>query len=295
MRPAAEWTSWGLPVRLVLTDPAAQPAARGILERTMLAVEAACSRFREDSEVWALERAGGGTVPVSPLLAELVAVALRAAEESGGSVDPSMGEVIARLGYDRDIATVPADRPDHAVTLRVRPSWRMVRLDGRRLTLPPGVLLDLGATAKAWTADRCAADIAHELGCGALVGIGGDIATAGPAPVPGWRVLVQDGDGDGEPADRVVLPAGMAIATSSTIRRTWRRAGRTMHHVIDPASARPVRRSWRTVTVAAPSCVRANTRSTAAIVRRRAALPWLAEQDATVLTLGAWPRQGHHR
>ena len=75
-------------------------------------------------------------------------------------------------------------------------------------------MLDLGATAKAIAADRCAARVTETTGSGVLVNLGGDIATAGPAPEGGWQVLVSDGDD--EPAVAVALPSGAALATSST-------------------------------------------------------------------------------
>ena len=47
---------------------------------------------------------------------------------------------------------------------------------------PGGVVLDLGATAKALAADRAArARVAAATGCGVLVNLGGDIADRGPA------------------------------------------------------------------------------------------------------------------
>jgi thiamine biosynthesis lipoprotein len=162
------------------------------------------------------------------------------------------------------------------------------------LTVPTGVLLDLGATAKAVTADRAAARVAAELGTGVLVALGGDIATAGPGPDGGWRVLVRDRPGD--PQCTVRLPAGAALATSSTVARTWGRPGELLHHILDPRTARPTPRVWRTVSVAAFTCLRANTLSTAAIVRGHAAPDLLrgvparlVTPDLDVLRLGGWP------
>ena len=88
------------------------------------------------------------------------------------------------------------------------------------MTVPPGVLLDLGAPAKAVAADQCAKRVHEATGSGVLINLGGDIATAGPAPDGGWQVLVQDPDDD--PPSSVALPSGAALATSSTIRRRWR-------------------------------------------------------------------------
>jgi FAD:protein FMN transferase len=177
-----------------------------------------------------------------------------------------------------------------------RPGWRSVQLDGRLLRVPAHLALDLGATAKAVAADRTAARVADELGCGVLLSLGGDIATAGPSPAGGWRIRVQDLPAD--PAQQVLLGAGLALATSSTQKRRWQRAGETMHHILDPATGRPAVASWRSVSVAATTCWAANTLSTAAIVRGPAAVDWLASlgadarlvaPDGAVITTGGWP------
>ena len=229
------------------------------------------------------------------MLAELVATALLAAARTDGDVDPTLGAALDAAGYDRDI-TLLVDGPLRTFLGAPEPAWRRVHLDGGTLTVPAGTRLDLGATAKAWAADRSAALVARACGTGALVALGGDIATAGPAPAGGWGVLVRDQAED--PIAPVTLAAGGALATSSTVSRTWRNGGRSAHHVLDPRSGTPVAAVWRTVSVAAGSCVEANTLTTAAIVRGLDALPWLRSLDVParlvgatfkVVTLGDWP------
>jgi thiamine biosynthesis lipoprotein len=300
----AQWPVWSTTARLVVTDPAALPAARAIVETQLAAVEAACSRFRADSELQAVHRAGGRTVAVSPLLADLVATALRAAQRTDGDVDPTIGAWLDELGYDRDFdhlasapdASAPSPRRAPAIVVHTKPDWRAVRLDGHQLTVPDGVRIDLGATAKAYTADLAAADVAATLGVGVLASLGGDIATAGLPPGGGWRVLVQDRPGD--PACTVALPAGSALATSSTVSRRWSSGGLTLHHILDPRTGRPAASVWRTATAAAASCVDANTATTAALVRGPDAISWLLRAglparlvgaDLRVTVLGGWP------
>ncbi|MBL7488650.1 FAD:protein FMN transferase [Frankia sp. AgB1.9] len=309
----AEWQVWSTKARVVVTDPAALGEARRLVADQLAAVDAAASRFRDDSELSRIARAGGSPRLVSPLLAELVAVALHAAESTDGDVDPTLGDLLATLGYDRDIALIrhdgcapgpttddgldgPAASAPPRSTVRRGPAWRRIVLDGEWLTVPPGVQLDLGATAKAHTADRCAALVAERLGVGVLVSLGGDLATAGDAPPGGWRVRAQDRPG--EPASTVTLAPGAALATSSTIGRRWLREGRVLHHVLDPRTCRPADPVWRTVTVAARSCLAANTASTASVVRGIAATGWLhalglparlVRRDKSVLTLTGWP------
>jgi thiamine biosynthesis lipoprotein len=229
-----------------------------------------------------------------------------------GDVDPTVGGALADLGYDRDFAelTQPGQPSEAAgndagrVSVRVIPGWRAVRvdLDRQRLTVPAGAQLDLGATVKGWAADRAAARIAQELGCGVLVSLGGDTAVAGEPPDGGWRIRVQDrtalpGAAADGPSQVVTIRDG-GLATSSTAARRWRRGGDVLHHILDPRTGRPAAPVWRTVSVAAVTCADANTAATAAIIRGRQALPWLAglrlparlvAQDGTVHTLNAWP------
>ncbi|MCI0155635.1 FAD:protein FMN transferase [Leifsonia shinshuensis] len=295
-----EFSVWGLTGRIVVTDPDALADALRIAEVELAAITTACSRFT-DSELSRVNAAAGrdGGIELSPLLAEFVAIALAAAADTDGDVDPTLGGDLDRLGYDRDFATLPLDGQTAvgmtASAARRRPGWPRIALDGRVLSLPGDLRLDLGATAKAHSADRIAARIAAETGSDVLVELGGDLATAGHGGRL-WEVLVQDLPGD--PAQQVAIPSGGGVATSSTQKRRWRSDGRTRHHILDPRFGLPAEEVWRTVTVAASDCVRANTLSTAAVVRGLRAPSWLRERgadarlvarDGSIVTTGRWP------
>jgi thiamine biosynthesis lipoprotein len=289
------WQRWTTDMQIVVVDPRSLPAARREVDAELDAVEKAASRFRPDSEICALARSCGQPTEVSETFANLLAAALTAASQTDGDVDPTVGAALVALGYDRNIAAVNEIRLA-ATSVAVAANWSMVALDGRVVTVPVGVLLDLGATAKAVAADQCAERVYNATGSGVLVNLGGDIATAGQAPDGGWHVLVQDADD--EPASSAALPSGAALATSSTIRRRWRDGEDLLHHILDPRSGRPAQPVWRTVSVAAQTCYAANTVATAAVVRGWRALDWirdlgmaarLVDRDRTVHTVGGWP------
>ena len=313
----AEWPAWGRTARVVLTagdHPELLDDARDLVSRVLAAVDRAAGRDRPDAEIHRLLRAGGRTVTVSPLLAELVAVALAAARRSGGAVDPTVGAAMNRISHRGSgggarpaLPTLPVlpvcgqvTRVGGAgATARPAPGWHVVRLDGRRLGVPAGVSLDLGAVAGAFAADRAAALVAGRLGVGALVRVGGDVATAGPAPTGGWRVHVPGGtDRPEDPPATIVLPAGAAVATSGTLHRVWRHGGEVLHHIVDPRTGTSAVTPWRTVTAVALCCVQANTLTTGALVRGDDAARWLnglgaparlVTTDGAVVTVGAWP------
>jgi len=338
----AVFSALGTTAVLLTADPARADDALLILRAELAAIDAACSRFRPDSELSRANTAADtGPVPVSALLAEAVEVALRAAELTDGAVDPTVGPAVVALGYDRTFAEVAARLPENtgpATAPRPAAGWRTVRWDPalRLLRLPAGTTLDLGATAKALAADRAARRAAAAVGCGVLVNLGGDLSAAGEPPYGGWRVAIADDHAAPEggwrigtaedhappctglqppttddrptphtgPGHPVVSIRDGGLATSGTTVRTWRRGGRTLHHIVDPATGDVPPPVWRTVSVAAGSCVDANTATTAALVLGERAPDWLrgtglparlVRTDGSVLSLGAWPADGGDR
>jgi FAD:protein FMN transferase len=300
----ATWTALGCTVHVLVTDPDAVTEAAALLAAEVDALDLACSRFRDDSELAAVNAAGGRVTPIGPVLTGAIRASLDAAQATSGDVDPTVATALSDLGYDRDFAALPADGPVARVRMIRAPHWSLVELDENAGTvrLPESVALDLGATAKAWCADRSAGILASRLGCGVLVALGGDIAVAGAVPGGGWTVRVQEQPGPVEAAPAgsscVIGLTGGGLATSSTTARRWRRGGRLLHHIVDPRTNMPAVGQWRTVSVAAPTCLEANVQSTAAIVRSAAALDrlassglaaWLVSGDGAVTTVNGWP------
>ena len=300
----ASFPALGTEAVVVVTDGAALDDACAAVRAELAEIDLACSRFRADSELTSVNAAAGHWAPASPPLLDAISAALRAARLTGGDVTPTVGEAMVLLGYDRDFTAVPAvDGGTPVARAGAVPGWRAVRLDRRRgrVRVPAGVQLDLGATAKALAADRAAARAAAAAGPGrgVLVGLGGDIASAGPAPEAGWRVRVADWHGAGPQAPgQTVRVDGGAVATSSTTVRHWARGGERLHHIVDPATGRPAPVVWRTVSVAAATCLDANVAATAAIIRGAAAPAWLAglglsarlvRPDGRVTSVAGWP------
>jgi thiamine biosynthesis lipoprotein len=303
----------GTSAHLLITDPGGTDRACALLIAELDAIDRACSRFRPDSELWRVNHARGRAMRVSSLLAEAVGVALAAADVTDGDVDPTCGCSLERLGYDRDFAQARQDTSPLSQPAVPAAGWQTVELDrGRReIQIPREVMLDLGATAKALAADRVAVRISASLNCGTLVNLGGDIRVAGEPPAEGWRIGIADDHGfDGPeaaagratpgpaPYNAVVIIRGGGLATSSVKVRAWSRGTARLHHIIVPGTGMPADSRWRTVSVAAATCVDANTASTAAIIRGERAPGWLASQrlparlvdhSGAVVTVAGWP------
>ncbi|MGA3361134.1 MAG: FAD:protein FMN transferase [Solirubrobacteraceae bacterium] len=298
MGACARWRALGTSVVVIATQPHELTDAAATVREVLDQVDLACSRFRDDSELCAVNAAGGSRVTVSRLFLRATRCALRAARLTDGDIDPTIGSSLRAAGYDRDFAKLRAGGP---VRFRRAGGWQRIELDDAHSTVrvPAGIELDYGATAKALAADVAAADAADGLTGGVLVSLGGDIATAGPPPPEGWAVRVTD-DHSSASADEgqtIALRSG-GLATSSTTVRRWRRGEFELHHILDPHTGAPVEGSWRTVSVAAACCVDANIASTAAIVRGAQAPEWLeglglparlVALDGTVTLAAGWP------
>ena len=307
----AERGALGTCARVVVWPPGNLAVTCAATDDVLAALDRQASRFRPDSELSWLHAAGGGMFLLSYGLAEAVGVALAAARWTGGLTDPTVGDALVSLGYDRDFAAIGEDGDvaaiggdgTHPGAAVAAPGWQLVRLDGPLLRIPPGIRLDLGATAKGLGADRAVRAVMSAAGGqgGVLVSLGGDIAVAGTPPRDGWPVTVAEEPGrDAPPGGQLVRLAAGAVATSSVTVRRWRRGGAVLHHIVDPRTGRPADGPWRTATVAAATCADANAASTAAIVAGAAAEDWLAAaalparltgHDGRVRGLNGWPVQ----
>ena len=297
------WQQWSCTVRVVIGQDEAVPHAVmqdavAVVAALMGDVDRAVSRFRHDSELSVVNDAAPRLLPVGPLTLTLVETAVEAARRTDGAVDPTVGSRLDAWGYDTDIddvrrAGAPRRTPAAAGT---RIDWRRVVVDRElgRVGVASGLRLDLGATAKAWTADEAARRVAARHRCPTLVEIGGDLAVDGSADAP-WRVRVAETeDGPGQ----VVGVTNGGMATSSTVARRWRTDAGEAHHVIDPRTGSPTDGAIRSASVWASTCVLANSYSTAALVWGSAGAARLdatgvsarlVDRDGTVVTTGGWP------
>ena len=222
----------------------------GQLERTW-------SRFLPDSEISALNEAAGRITIVSSVTYELVARAERARRATAGAFNPLMLDQLVDLGYDRTWTDVQsdADAADEDVVATIDPACDVgIELfpEISAVCLPEGVGFDPGGIGKGLAADMVAA-VLLDAGAGAVqLELGGDVRLAGPAwGGDDWEVCVDDTDHDTAIAATIRIPEG-GVATSSTMRRRWRRGGADIHHLLDPRTGRPASTDLDAVTAVAP-------------------------------------------
>jgi thiamine biosynthesis lipoprotein len=205
-------------------------------------LEAILSRFRSDSELSRLNSAG--RLDAGPDLVRVTELALAARDRTAGRFDPTVHDAVVAAGYDRTFESIALDGPDAEDEPSVCGGLVSVTREG--IELADGVRLDFGGIGKGYAADRAAEVLATAGPC--LVNAGGDIAVRDGA----WPVAVQTGDG----SLTLELTSG-ALATSGRDRRRWRRGGRELHHLIDPATGTPAAGDLLRATVVASDAVTA--------------------------------------
>jgi thiamine biosynthesis lipoprotein len=167
---------------------------------------------------------------------------------SGGRFDPTvqpLWQAEARA-LKRARPLTDAERAD----IRARIGWAGVTLAPDAIALRPGMALTLNGIAQGYIADRAAALLADHGLTQALIDTGEMTALPGQ----GWPVRLPD---------REIMLQGRALATSSPFGMTFGGDGQTSH-ILDPATTRPVRPVWRSVTVSSASAALADALSTAA-------------------------------
>jgi thiamine biosynthesis lipoprotein len=228
------------------------------------------SRFRETSELSALNRSAGEWFSVSPDMLELLIEAVELHQATRGIFDPAILPDLRAAGYTRSFEQL-AGRSADPVTAQVsrlpRIPFSAIAIDSLRgqVYLPKGMQVDLGGIAKGWIAEKAARRMA--LSCTACaVNTGGDMFLIGlPAGQSAWEIGLEDPNDPN--LDLMVLQVESgAVATSSVVKRRWRQGESMQHHLIDPRTGKPAETPWLSVTAFAPTAVQAETFAKAILI-----------------------------
>ena len=283
--------TWRTHLSLSVRDndrPGLQHNLHRLLTTEVARLDALASRFREDSELSAVNRGAGEWVDVSWRFVTVLTACLDAARATGGLVDPTLGQAIKAAGYDHWARQNTQTDPR-----RHRGAWRQVGIrpgpSGAQVLIPAGTALDLGSVAKGWLADRLATTV-RCAGHDVMANMGGDIRVMASQPWTVWS--------DPELPGVTASPADLtdaAIATSGIGHRHWEGG----HHIIDPRTGAPAVTPWHSVSVVAATAAQANAAATAAVILADDAPTWLDRQglDARLVSrthitsTGRWPSE----
>lgn len=260
-------------------------AARNFIE----ASEKRFTRFSEDSELMQLNRSAGTWFQASRDLFEVLTEALFYFRKTHGLFDPSILPNLRNAGYIQNIDEIRrfgADPQPARHQPASHPTFASVELNATDSTirLPADMQIDLGGIAKGWIAER-AAQLLSPYTSACAVNAGGDIFMIGyPDGQDYWEVGLEDPLEPQLDVMLMLLQPG-AVATSSTVKRTWKQGGLNRHHLIDPRTGEPASTDWLSVTVLAPHAATAETFAKAFLMANAAEAETLGEQNPELTVL----------
>ncbi|MEZ6017790.1 MAG: FAD:protein FMN transferase [Planctomycetota bacterium] len=290
-------TTWSLIV--VDEDRSTTPEAlRALADAALDEVDRAASTWRDDSELARFAKlAPGESMPLSEHLRVVLDEARFVHDQSGGAFDPTVAPLVALYGFGAGAHTVaPTEAERAAAHARVdfdavvwgaaltaerpaaeRPVGAATTAAATLSRTRGDITLDLSAIAKGYAVDVIAARLRAAGETRFLAEVGGELVLAGTR-ITGtpWSVSVDEPTeappfgppgSPGRPLHAVLAVSDRGLATSGDYRQYGADAeGHRITHAIDPRAGRAVSNDVASVTVLAPTCMRADALATAVMV-----------------------------
>ncbi|MBR4576370.1 MAG: FAD:protein FMN transferase [Clostridia bacterium] len=222
------------------------------------------SRTIEGSDVWRINHAEGKAVDIDPETADILRTAAGISEKSGGVFDVTVAPASVLWDFRSEEKKVPD--PEQLKKAAEKIDWRKVELEGNRVTLPAGMMIDLGGIAKGYIADAVKKKLEAAGIESAILSFGGNIVAIGLKPDGSpWRVGVQDID---EPTGKSMLVSrnyGGSTVTSGIYERGFQADdGNYYHHILDTETGWPIQNDLASVTIFSESSMTGDALSTTA-------------------------------
>lgn len=201
----------------------------------------AFNRFSPESELYALNHAGGQWVEIGDDLQALIDAALHYCEITGGLFDITMGSVCALWDFHKQVVPHPV-AIKNALT---HVSWEKIEREGSRVRLTdPRATIDLGGIAKGYIADGIAALLRNRGATHGIINLGGNVLCLGEKePGAPWKVglrapIPSTGSLE-EKSFAAVSVSNKSVVTSGIYERAFVRDDKFYHHILDPRTGHP--------------------------------------------------------
>lgn len=230
----------------------------------------------ETSQIYQVNQSAGSTVSISEELAGYLKQTLELSGNSGGAMDPTMGEMIRLWDIGGENPKIPEE--DEVRSLLDNVGYEKVVLEGEQVTVPEGVTLDLGAAGKGIGCDEVLKVLeSHSEISGAILNLGGSSVMTYQEKPDGslWQVAVTDPrDTQGDYLGVVALRGTEFLSTSGDYEKYFMENGIRYHHILDPSTGYPADSGITSVTIVCNDGLAADSLSTACFV-----LGWEKSQE----------------
>ncbi len=220
------------------------------------------SRTIEGSDVWKINHAEGATVHVSSQTVEILRTSIQVSELSGGAFDVTVAPVSTMWNFSAGEEIIPdAAAIEKAAGLI---DYRKIQIEGDSVTLPAGMMIDLGGIAKGFIADAVKSFLESAGIRSAVLSFGGNIVGIGIKPDGSpWKVGIQDIDKPTGTTMMVSLNYGGSTVTSGIYERGFEKDGIRYHHILSTETGWPVQNELASVTIFSDSSMLGDALSTA--------------------------------
>jgi thiamine biosynthesis lipoprotein len=251
-------------IKIVAIDPKNSSIVEQVRE-LFIESEERFSRFIESSELCSLN-SSGELINASDEMINILESCVRHHERTKGVFDPVVLSALELAGYDRSFELLNGKKASALATIAMSLNLRdSLSIDRHFNRITTKSRLDLGGIAKGWTVDR-ASELMRTSCSGWLIDAGGDMFCGGDSPDEnGWIVGIDDPFTDGELVDVVRLDES-AIATSSTVKRSWTANAERRHHIIDPSTGQVSSSELAAVSVIAETAEHADVLAKCAVI-----------------------------
>ena len=181
--------------------------------------------------------AGDSPVVVDAQVMELLSFGKSVHALTNGGTNIAMGSVLS-LWHEARKRELPPDI-ELLTEAATHTDINDLVLDEEKSTVffaDPALLLDVGAIAKGYAAERIASDLEARGISGVLLNVGGNLIAVGNS-VP-WKVAVQHPETSGAYLQKLTLSEG-TLVTSGSYQRYFIKDGVHYHHIIDPVTLYP--------------------------------------------------------
>ena len=234
------------------------------------------SRKDPESELSAVNRSRGIAIPVSEDLFNVLKTAWDLSAKTDGAFDCTLGALSDLYGFTGE-RHVPSDEERNELLSHA--GYEKVVLDEENRTvtrLDAGAVIDLGAIAKGYIADKLKEELLNAGVRRAIVNLGGNVQLIGNKYGESGEVF-STGAADGlftigiknpdseTPLTKLYL-ADLSVVTSGTYERCFYDEGVLYHHILDAETGLPVRNGLLSVSIVSRESMKADALSTALFV-----------------------------
>lgn len=223
--------------------------------------EKTLSRTLEGSEIYALNHRTASTVSEETL--SLIEIGLKYSALSDGALDIAIGSCSSLWDFTAETPSLPDKAALSEALAHV--GYEKLSLNGNTVSFSDDqTLIDLGAIAKGYIADRLKDFLVENGVTSAIIDLGGNVLCIGDKPDGSpFRIGIQKPfDPQGTPM-LVVPVSDRSVVTSGIYERYFEEDGKLYHHILDPATGYPCENNLLSVTILSEHSVDGDALSTA--------------------------------